>query len=32
MSVGERKEFHRIYLTNTENPCVDDSIPSLRTS
>ena len=32
MSVGERKELYRIYLINTENPCVGGSIPSLPTS
>jgi len=32
MSVGEWKELHRIYLINTENPCVGGSIPSLPTS
>ena len=31
MSAGEWKELHRIYLINTENPCVGGSIPSLPT-
>ncbi len=31
MSAGEWKELYRIYLINTENPCVGGSIPSLPT-